>query len=231
MRDQMYVEEVLGEWRRQRQEARAHLWRELATNGSRPRWSPRRLVKRLAKTLRSGARNGTPATAASRQPSVGEDDDAGSGAGCPPLRVGDVALLPAPSINERRPIVDALRLLNETGAPGLLTTHSGRPAVVTRADIEIVLPSPATTLARYEISALIQRIAVREAVPGPTPVVRLDDELPRVVRTMSECEWRPLLVRDADDSYRMITAGAILTALVGDEGESACLARRQNPDS
>jgi len=173
----------------------------------------------------------TPATAATRRRSVGEDDDAGSGAGSSPLRVGDVALLQVPAISERRPIVHALRLLNETGAPGLLTMHSGRPAVVTRADIELVLPSPVSTLARYEIPALIQRIAVREAVPGPTPVVWLDDELPQVVRTMSECEWRPLLVRDAADSYRMITAGEILTALVGDEGEGACLVRRQNSDS
>lgn len=218
MRDISYVERVLAEWRRRELEDRARLRRELAAVDPRPRRSPVRLLNWLSTRVWALGWNTSRPTTPGPDRGLRNDGEEESDVGLARLRVRDVALLPAPSISESRTIVDALRLLDDTGAPGLLTTHQGRPAVVTRSDIELMLPSPATTLARYEVSALISRVQLREAVRGPTPVVGADHELRNVIYAMGEWGWRPLVVLDGDASYRLITPGAILSALVASQG-------------
>ncbi len=51
-----------------------------------------------------------------------------------------------PTVGPRLSILDALGLLMAEPSQLLLTSDEGRPAVLTRADLERFLPSPATTL-------------------------------------------------------------------------------------
>ena len=132
------------------------------------------------------------------------------------LPLGAITLRQAPFVGERRSIVEALRLLNQTGAPGLLTTYQGRPAVVTRADIELALPSPVTSLGRYEIPALLERVKVQQVVRGPSPVVGSEESLRTAVALLREC-WRPLVVVNGDRPSGILTAKKVLMVLVESE--------------
>ncbi|HEY8490054.1 MAG TPA: EamA family transporter [Dehalococcoidia bacterium] len=131
-----------------------------------------------------------------------------------PVRLREIPPVRAPFVEERDSITRALRLLEEDRAAVLLTTYRGRPAVLTRADLERLLPSPATTLARYEVPDLVERVQVREAVRGPAPVLSADEEVRRAVAVMREWEWRPLVVMDGPNLYGVLTAEAILAATV-----------------
>lgn len=130
------------------------------------------------------------------------------------LRLRDIAPMRAPFIPDSESIVEALRLLNQSRAPALLTTYRGQPAVLDRADIELVLPSPASSLARYEMPDLVERVKVREAVRGPAPLLSTNDTLARAVAIMREWDWRPVVVVDGHSLYGLLTAGALLTVLI-----------------
>lgn len=128
------------------------------------------------------------------------------------LRLREIPLIQAPFVDERASITLALRIMDASGSPVLLTTCRGRPAVLTRSDIQLLLPSPATTLARYEVPDLVERVLVREAVRGPAPLVSAGEEVRRAVALMREWEWRPLVVVDGEAIRGVLTPEAILMA-------------------
>lgn len=200
MRDQVYAEEVLREWSRRRLEEQARLREELRSPSGHAS-----LVDRLRRML------GRPAPA--DQSAAARPSNA-----VPALRLQDIPAASAPFIERDQTIVDALRLLNGSGAPALLTTDRGRPAVVTRADLDLVLPSPASSLARYEIPALLARVKVAEAVRGPAPVVSRHDSVAKAIAMMGEWDWRPLVVTDGGRPQGVVTAGMLLAALVRQGG-------------
>ncbi len=129
------------------------------------------------------------------------------------MRVRDLPLLLPQFMEERESIVEAIRLLDASGARLLLTACGGCPAVVQRSDLEAVLPSPATLLARYEIPALLERIRLCEAVRGPAPLVHPDEGLRRAVAIMREWEWRPLVVVEGSALRGVVSVELLVAAL------------------
>ncbi len=212
MMEEMYVEATLREWRLRDREKQAALRHELKRGNSRDAL-PGVVVARVLSGLRRRSRPAMASTAAVRpapDPEPWNDD----GFGLAALRLRDVPLVAAPFLDSGSSVLEALQVFQSSRAPGLLTTCSGRPAVVTRSDIDLVMPSPATTLARYEIPALLDRVKVADAVRGVAPVLGVEDRVRKAVALMQEWDWRPLVVVDGHGAQGLLTAGSLLTALV-----------------
>lgn len=86
----------------------------------------------------------------------------GGDGGAGETRVRHLRLVRAATIGPKASILDALGLLRQEPSGVLLTSHRGRPALLTQGDVERVLPSPASSLARNERSH-------RSACGWPTP--------------------------------------------------------------
>lgn len=207
MLQDMYVQEVLARERRE-QAQRLYLRAQLEPPSRSHLFGFGRLGRRL---LGRGAAASSPAPVGNLN---GIALPSGAPTGAWP-RLREVPPLRVPYVQPRRTIVEAARLLEEPGAAGLLLTKCGdRPGVVTRADVSRLMPSPATTLARHEIPALLARVTVAEAVRSPAPTAGPDEDVRKAVLLMREYDWQPLVVADGEWVYGVVTTGALLAALV-----------------
>ncbi len=118
-----------------------------------------------------------------------------------------------PTVGPRLSILDALGLLMAEPSQLLLTSDEGRPAVLTRADLERFLPSPATSLARYERISRVERVRVEDAVLGPARTVAAGASLGATVAQLREADWRPIVVLDGGAPSGVYTTQSILGAL------------------
>lgn len=66
---------------------------------------------------------------------------------------------------------NALAAITAARVDALLVISEGTPHVLTPADLDRVLPSPATALARYEIRELLHRVTLRYALREPARVI------------------------------------------------------------
>ena len=119
-----------------------------------------------------------------------------------------------PTISAKRSIVDAMKLMTQHDCNCVITTIRGEPAILTQADVDRVLPSPATSLARYEVPARLERISVRHAVHHPSPTISIDASIESATRIMRANAWVPIIVM-ADDRVRgVLTTSALLERLL-----------------
>jgi len=115
-----------------------------------------------------------------------------------------------PTISAKQSIVDAMKLMTQHDCKCVLTTIDGEPAVLTQADIDRVLPSPATSLARYEVPARLERISVRHAVHSPSPTVPMDASIETATSAMRANGWAPIIVMAGDRVHGVLTTPALL---------------------
>jgi acetoin utilization protein AcuB len=119
-----------------------------------------------------------------------------------------------PTISAKRSIVDAMKLMTQHDCNCVITTIRGEPAILTQADVDRVLPSPATSLARYEVPARLERISVRHAVHHPSPTISIDASIESATSIMRANAWVPIIVM-ADDRVRgVLTTSALLERLL-----------------
>ena len=129
----------------------------------------------------------------------------------------DPATLPItnpPTISEKRSIVDAMKLMTQHDCTCVITTIRGEPAILTQADVDRVLPSPATSLARYEVPARLERISVRHAVHHPSPTVSIDASVESATSIMRANAWAPIIVMANDRVRGVLTTSALLERLL-----------------
>lgn len=211
MMEEMYVQATLRELHQRESERLAAFRRELKRGNSRDTL-PGGVVARVLSGLRLRSRPAMASSAAVR-PAADPEPWIDGASGLAALRLRDVPLVAAPFLDCGSSVLEALQVFQRSRAPGLLTTCSGRPAVVTRLDIDLVMPSPATTLARYEMPGLLERVKVADAVRGSAPVLGMEDRLPKAVAMMQAWDWRPLVVTDGHRPQGLLTVGSLLTAL------------------
>ena len=118
------------------------------------------------------------------------------------MSLAEIGLVAPPTLPASASVATAMRTMLGTGVAHMLSDLDGAPAVLTRADIDRVLPSPASSLARYEVPARLERVTVRQAL--------------RVLRAAS---WAPVVVRDGnsdgDGVIGIVTAEIIAEELAG----------------
>ncbi len=119
-----------------------------------------------------------------------------------------------PTISANRSIVDAMDLMLRHELGFLLTTIDGKPTVLSQADVDRVLPSPATSLARYEVPARLERISVRHALRGPSPTVPIEAPVERATAIMRANGWAPIIVMDGDRVHGVLSAPVLLERLL-----------------
>jgi len=107
----------------------------------------------------------------------------------------------------------ALAILAADRLEVLLVTHAGATHALTRGDLERVLPSPATALARHEIPELLRRVAVRHALRAPAATIDGGASLLAAARALRDAGWRPVVVRDGKRVWGVVTAESVLAAL------------------
>jgi CBS domain-containing protein len=108
---------------------------------------------------------------------------------------------------------DALAMLATGRLDVLLVVHGGAAHVLTRGDLERVLPSPATALARHEIPELLGRVAVRHALRTPARAIAAGAPLREAVQALRAAGWRPLVVIDGPRAIGVLTAESLLGAI------------------
>ncbi len=114
-------------------------------------------------------------------------DESGAGE----KRVRHLRFVRPATIGPRASILEALGLLMREPSGVLLTSHRGRPAVLTQGDVERVLPSTASSLARDELTSRVERVRVADAIPGATATLEVDASLGTAVEALRRSGWRP----------------------------------------
>ncbi len=79
-------------------------------------------------------------------------------------------------------------------------------------DDERVMPSPATSLARYELAERVDQIRGAQALLGPAPVVDVSASLGEVVSALRRAPRRPVLVAGSNPPL-VLRAEAVLAWL------------------
>lgn len=134
-----------------------------------------------------------------------------------PIR--ELAAIEPVMLSDRASVLDALAALQDEGSVVLVDGRGG-PSAVIRADIELLLPSPATLLARHELVDRVDRVALREAVRHETPTVQPETSVSEAIAVMRDAHWRPLVVLDRGTPRGVHTAASLLAA-VGDAAPAA----------
>ena len=135
----------------------------------------------------------------------------------PDTRLSDLPMTPPVVLPPATSVAVAMRRMLETGVPYILSELDGAPAVLTRADVDRVLPSPATSLARYEVSARLERVTIRHALRAPSTTLPVTATVAEAVRRLRDAAWAPLIVYDRDAVVGIVTAEIVAEQLVGVE--------------
>ena len=103
----------------------------------------------------------------------------------------------------------------------LITGRHG-PKAITRADVELLLPSPATMLSRHELIDRVDRLSLGEAVRYETAVVEGGASVGETIEAMREAEWRPVVVMEGGVPSGVHTSASLLVAVgVSADAEAA----------
>ncbi|MEX2229773.1 MAG: CBS domain-containing protein [Dehalococcoidia bacterium] len=110
-------------------------------------------------------------------------------------------------------VADALAAFARDRLDVMLVEHGGPAHALTRGDLERVLPSPATALARHEIPELLRRVTVRHALRAPAATIDGGASLLAAAHALRDAGWRPVVVRDGKRVWGVVTAESVLAAL------------------
>ena len=84
-----------------------------------------------------------------------------------------------------------------------------------------MLPSPATSLARYEEPSRLERITVRHALRAPSPTVPRSATLSEAVRALCAVAWAPLVITAGGEPLGVLTAELLVAQMLGAEPSDA----------
>jgi hypothetical protein len=113
-------------------------------------------------------------------------------------------------------VADALAALARDRLDVMLVEHGGPAHALTRGDLERVLPSPATALARHEIPELLRRVTVRHALRAPAATIDGGASLLAAAHALRDAGWRPVVVRNGKRVWGVVTAESVLARLTRD---------------
>ena len=133
---------------------------------------------------------------------------------CADIPLAELVLVRPPALPASASIAVAMRTMLDSGVSHILSDLDGAPAVLTRADVDRVLPSPATSLARYEVPARLERVTLRHALRAPSPTLPRTASVAEAVRALRDAAWVPLVVLDGDTVAGVVTAETIAEQLV-----------------
>lgn len=131
------------------------------------------------------------------------------------MPVAEMLLAALPRLSSRASVGAAMRLMLDEGVDAVLSELDGAPAVITRADVDRVLPSPASSLAAYEVPGRVDRIRLAHALRGPSPTVPPATRVGEVVQRMREAGWRPVVVVDGETVLSTVSVEMIAEQIVG----------------
>ena len=131
------------------------------------------------------------------------------------IPLAELVLARPPALPASASVAIAMRTMLDSGVTSILSDLDGAPAVLTRADVDRVLPSPATSLASYEVPARLERITLRHALRAPSPTLPRTATVAEAVRALRDAAWVPLVVLDGDTVAGVVTAETIAEQLVG----------------
>ena len=138
-------------------------------------------------------------------------------AGCPEHLldgpIGDIIAIDPLVVHKRTSVIDVMAALESSPWPVVLTLDHGRHAAITRADIDLLMPSPATTLARDELVHRVDRVPVSEAIRHATPTVESCSTVGAAIDAMSQAHWRPVVVMEGGRPAGVHTVESLLNAL------------------
>lgn len=136
------------------------------------------------------------------------------------MSLAELGLVAPPTLPASASVATAMRTMLDTGVTHILSDLDGAPAVLTRADVDRVLPSPATSLAHYEVPARLERVTVRHALRGPSPVLPGSASVADAVCVLRAASWAPVVVRDGDgdgDGVIGIVIGIVTAEIIAEE--------------
>lgn len=154
-------------------------------------------------------------------------------AGCPEHlldgQIGDIIAIDPLVVHKRTSVIDVLAALEAGPWPVVLTLDHGRHAAITRADIDLLMPSPATTLARDELVHRVDRVPVSEAIRHATPTVESCSTVGAAIDAMSQAHWRPVVVMEHGRPAGVHTVESLLDALTQEHAHDRIRHRRSTP--
>jgi CBS domain-containing protein len=128
-----------------------------------------------------------------------------------PIR--EIAAIEPVVMHDHASIIDALAVLPDAQWSVVLITGRHGPKAVTRADVELLLPSPATMLSRHELIDRVDRVSVGEAVRHQTTLVEGGASVGETIEAMREAAWRPVVVMEGGVPKGVHTSASLLAAV------------------
>lgn len=92
--------------------------------------------------------------------------------------------------------------------------HGRLVGIVSDHDLMANMPSPATTLSRWEISALLEKLQARDFMAHPVYVIAPDCPLEEVARVLNERKFGAMPVLDGDQLVGIVTESDIYRTFV-----------------
>lgn len=109
------------------------------------------------------------------------------------------------ALTSQSTLAEALGLIKETGALALPVIDEGRyRGVVLRDDLLIYAPSPATSLSKWELSYLLEKVSIENLIKQ-IPTVEFGARLDEVVRAMRAEENPTVAVISQGQLYQLIS--------------------------
>lgn len=131
------------------------------------------------------------------------------------MQVADVMQSKIVTISSETTLPAAKRMMHEHGVRHLLVVDDGLLlGLVSTHDLARALPSPATSLARYEVRSLLDRVTAKEIMSRPVIVVEPSRALEDAVRLMRAEGIRALPVTSAGRLVGLLTEADVLDFVV-----------------
>jgi acetoin utilization protein AcuB len=127
------------------------------------------------------------------------------------MRVADVMQSTVVTISSQTTLPVATRVMRAHGVRHLPVVDDGLLlGLVSTRDLARALPSPATSLARYEVQSLLDRVTAKEIMSRPVIVVEPSRALEEAVRLMRAEGISALPVTEAGRLVGLLTEGDVL---------------------
>ncbi|HEV8640199.1 MAG TPA: CBS and ACT domain-containing protein [Methylomirabilota bacterium] len=131
------------------------------------------------------------------------------------MRVADVMQSKIVTISSQTTVPVAERLMHEHGVHHLPVVDNGLLlGIVSARDLARALPSPATSLARHEVTSLLDRVTAKEIMSRPVIVVEPSRTLEDAVRLLRVEGISALAVTDAGRLVGLLTEADVLDAFL-----------------
>jgi acetoin utilization protein AcuB len=135
------------------------------------------------------------------------------------MRVADCMRWPVVTISSHTTVPVAERVMRERGIRHLPVVDDGAlRGMISARDIARALPSPATSLARHEVTGLLDRLTAEEIMSRPVVVVEPGRALEDAVRLMRVEGIRALPVTEAGRLVGLLTEADVLDLFVAARG-------------